>query len=89
MDRFTKFVRAISAKGKKLKIKIISVGKTKERSWRAAEAEYSKRIMRYAQLEHVQVKNAPAGSIKNAMKVMELEANSILAKIKQDEFVVA
>lgn len=72
-----------------MKIKVISVGKTKEKSWRAAEAEYSKRIMRYAQLEHIQVKNAPAGSIKNAVKVMELEANSILAKINQDEFAVA
>ncbi len=65
------------------------MAKLKKKSWRAAEAEYSKRIMHYAQLEHVQVKNAPAGSIKNAMKVIELEANSILAKIKQEEFAVA
>ena len=45
--------------------------------------------MRYAQLEHVFVKDAPVESIKNTQKVMELEANSISAKIKQDEFVFA
>jgi len=89
MDRLRSLYEHFQRRARKLKIKIISVGKTKEKSWRAAEAEYSKRIMRYAQLEHIQVKNAPAGSIKNAVKVMELEANSILAKINQDEFAVA
>jgi 23S rRNA pseudoU1915 N3-methylase RlmH len=56
MGRLRSLYEQISAKGKKLKIKVISVGKTKEKNWRAAEAEYSKRIMRYAQLEHIQVK---------------------------------
>ena len=45
--------------------------------------------MRYAQIEHVFVKDVPIESIKNTKKVMELEANSISAKIKQDEFAVA
>ncbi len=54
-----------------------------------AEVEYSKRIKRYAQLEHVFVKDASFESIRNAKKVMDLEANSISAKIRQNEFTVA
>jgi len=76
-------------KGKKLKIKIIAVGKIKGKGWLAAEAEYSKRIMRYAQLEHIFVKDVSFESIRNAKKVMDLEANSISAKIRQNEFTVA
>ncbi len=72
-----------------MKIKIISVGKIKEQSWRIAEADYSKRILRYAQIEHVVVKDAPVESIRNTRKVLEVEANSILVKIREDEFIVA
>lgn len=90
MKRLRKFVRAaISAKGKKLKIKIISVGKIKEKNWQLAEIEYSKRIGRYAQIEHVFVKDAPFESKKNVGKVVEFEADSILDRIKGNEFTVA
>lgn len=80
---------AISAKSKMLKIKIISVGRIKQKGWQAAESEYSQRIMRYAKLEHVFVKDAFLGSIRNAKKVMTHEADSILSKIKKNEFTVA
>jgi len=72
-----------------LKIKIISVGKIKQKGWQAAEVEYSQRIMRYAKLEHVFVRDASLEAIKNAKKVMALEANLILSKIKKNEFTVA
>ena len=72
-----------------MKIKIISVGRIKQKGWQAAEAEYSQRIMRYAKIEHVFVKDASLESIRNAKKVMALEANSILSKIKKNEFTVA
>lgn len=72
-----------------MKIKIVSVGKIKEKNWQKAEAEYSKRITRYSQLEHVFVKDAPIESIKNYEKVKELEASLISAKINAGEFVVA
>ncbi|MCH7679160.1 23S rRNA (pseudouridine(1915)-N(3))-methyltransferase RlmH, partial [candidate division KSB1 bacterium] len=80
---------AISAKSKMLKIKIISVGRIKQKGWQAAESEYSQRIMRYAKLEHVFVKDAFLESIRNAKKVMALEADSILRKIKKNEFTVS
>jgi len=65
------------------------VGKIKEQSWRIAAADYSTRIQRYAQLEQVHVKDAPAESFKNARQVMDLEANSILSRIKEQEFTIA
>ena len=72
-----------------MKIKIITVGKIKEQSWRTAEADYCKRIGRYTQLEDIFVKDAPADSIKNVRTVMDLEAKSILSKINENEFTIA
>ena len=39
------------------KIRIVSVGKMKEKYWLAAQAEYQKRLGRYASLEIVELKD--------------------------------
>lgn len=41
------------------KIRIVSVGKMKEKYWLAAQAEYQKRLGRYASLEIVELKDEP------------------------------
>lgn len=72
-----------------MKIKIITVGKTKEKYWQIAEAIYSKRIQRYVELEQVFVKEAPLDALKNLNLVKQTEANKIQAKIEKDEYVIA
>lgn len=72
-----------------MKIKIISVGKIKDKSTRILEADYTKRIARYARMEHLFVKDAPFESIKNEEKVRQTEANEISSRINPGEFVVA
>jgi 23S rRNA (pseudouridine1915-N3)-methyltransferase len=70
-------------------IKIISVGKTREKFWQMAEAEYAKRIQRYGELHLVAVKEASLEALKNVELVKQLEANKIQEKIGNDEFVLA
>ena len=41
------------------KIRIVSVGKMKEKYWLAAQAEYQRRLGRYASLEIVELKDEP------------------------------
>ena len=41
------------------KIRMVSVGKMKEKYWLAAQAEYQKRLGRYASLEIVELKDEP------------------------------
>jgi 23S rRNA (pseudouridine1915-N3)-methyltransferase len=72
-----------------VKIKIISVGKTREKYWRLAEEEYTKRIQRYVELQHVSVKEAPGDMIKNVDSVKKSEANAILARLDDSDLVIA
>ncbi|MFQ5825297.1 MAG: 23S rRNA (pseudouridine(1915)-N(3))-methyltransferase RlmH [bacterium] len=72
-----------------MKIKIISVGKTKEKYWQMAEADYAKRIQHYAELQQVSVKEASLDTLKNNELVKQTEANKIQEKIRKEEYVVA
>ncbi|MFQ5864550.1 MAG: 23S rRNA (pseudouridine(1915)-N(3))-methyltransferase RlmH [bacterium] len=72
-----------------MKIKIISVGKRKEKYWQLAEEDYAQRILRYVQLEQLSVKEAPANVIKNIALVKKTEAKAILTKIDDSDFVIA
>lgn len=75
-----------------MNIKIIGVGKIKEKFYRAAIAEYAKRMGRYCKFEVVEVpdEKAPENlSPAQMAAVMEKEGARILAKIKEKEYVYA
>ena len=71
-----------------MNIKIIAVGKIKEKFTKLALEEYEKRLGAYCSLILAEI---PAQEIKDeslAQKYMEAEAEKILAKIKPDSFVI-
>lgn len=73
-------------------IKIIAVGKLKERFFEDAAAEYSKRISAYSKIQIVQVPDEKAGenlSEKEAGIIKEKEAAAILKHIKPSEYVIS
>ena len=65
-------------------IKIVCVGKVKERFFTLAIAEYLKRLSRYTKVDIVQVADES-----NAEKALKVEGTKILSKIKDDEYVIA
>lgn len=75
-----------------LNIKIICVGKLKEKYWQDACAEYLKRLGTYCNVNVIEVKEAklPAGaSPADEKKVVEAEGNNILEKISKADYVIA
>ena len=71
-----------------MNIKIIAVGKIKEKFTKLALNEYEKRLGAYCSLILTEI---PAQEIKDenlAKKYMEAEAEKILAKIKPDSYVI-
>ena len=74
-----------------MNIKIICVGKLKEKFLQDASKEYEKRIGRFANLEIIEIpdrKNPDLSSEKLCIEVMEKEGADILSKIK-NEYVIA
>ncbi|WP_308749687.1 23S rRNA (pseudouridine(1915)-N(3))-methyltransferase RlmH [uncultured Anaerococcus sp.] len=72
-------------------IKIIGVGKIKEKFYREAIAEYQKRMTAYNKVEIVEVADEKAPetlSEKEIDQVKTAEGERILSKIKDDAFVV-
>lgn len=65
-------------------IKIICVGKLKEKYFTSAACEYLKRLSRYTKLEVFEIPDEA-----NAEKAILLEGRKILSKIKADEYVIA
>ncbi len=73
-------------------IKIIGVGKLKEKYFKAGIAEYAKRLNRYTKFEIIEVPDEKAPeSLSSAemQSVMEKEGARILDKIKDREYVFA
>ena len=71
-----------------MNIKIIAVGKIKEKYTKDAIEEFAKRLSAYCSLSLIEV---PAQEIKDdnlAQKYMEIEAEKILNHIKQDSYVI-
>ncbi len=71
-----------------MNIKIIAVGKIKEKYTKEAIDEFAKRLSAYCSLSLIEV---PAQEIKDdnlAQKYMEIEAEKILNHIKQDSYVI-
>ena len=75
-----------------LNIKIICVGKSKEKYWDAAYAEYLKRLKGYCNPEVIEVKEAklPANaSAADEKNVIAAEGRDILSKVGSGDFVIA
>lgn len=75
-----------------MKIKIIGVGKIKEKFFKAAIDEYLKRMKAYNDVEIMEVNDEPAAenlSQKEIEKVKEIEGERILAKINDDDYLIS
>lgn len=75
-----------------LGIKIICVGKFKERYWEAASAEYIKRLGAYCSISVIEVKEErlPANaSAADERGVKEAEGRALLAKTSKSDYVIA
>ena len=75
-----------------MRITIICVGKLKEKYWKDAVAEYSKRLGKYCKLDIIEVadEKAPENMSKaEEERVCQKEGERILKAIKEDSFVTA
>ena len=73
-----------------MKIKIVTVGKLKEKYLKDGIAEYSKRISRFATVEMIELadeKTPDRASDSENAKILDVEGNRILSKIGEREFV--
>ena len=74
-----------------MNIKVVCIGKLKEKYWSDAVAEYSKRLKAYCALEIVELKEARlpdrAGDAEEK-SVKLAEGRDILSHIKKDEYVI-
>ena len=67
-------------------IKIICVGKIKEKFYRDAIEEYKKRLSKYTKLEIIEV---PDSSLENINLALEQEKNSIIKYINEKDYLIA
>lgn len=75
-----------------LSIKVICVGKSKEKYWDAAYSEYLKRLKGYCSPEVIEVRESrlPANaSAADERNVIEAEGREILGKIGNGDYVIA
>ncbi len=75
-----------------MRITIVCVGKLKEKYWKDAIAEYSKRLSRYHKLDIIELadeKTPETMSEAQEQEVKKKEGERILKSIKEDAFVVA
>lgn len=75
-----------------MKVKLVVVGKLKEKYLKQGIAEYQKRLQRFCKFEVVQVADEPTPENQSQAQmeaVKEIEGQRILAKIKDREYVIA
>lgn len=75
-----------------MKVKIIAVGKLKEKYLKDGIAEYGKRMSRFATFDIVELadeKTPDNASAAQNQKIMEKEGERILAKISERDYVIA
>ena len=66
-------------------MKIICVGKIKEKFFVNALDEYLKRLTKYTKLEIIELSDESNGSIE---QIIDKESNKIFDKIKDDDYVI-
>ncbi|HEV0959141.1 rRNA large subunit methyltransferase [Streptococcus pneumoniae] len=74
-----------------MKIKVVTVGKLKEKYLKDGIAEYSKRISRFAKFEMIELsdeKTPDKASESENQKILEIEDQRILSKIADRDFVI-
>lgn len=74
-----------------MKIKVVTVGKLKEKYLKDGIAEYSKRISRFAKFEMIELsdeKTPDKASESENQKTLEIEGQRILSKIADRDFVI-
>ncbi|CIV52464.1 rRNA large subunit methyltransferase [Streptococcus pneumoniae] len=74
-----------------MKIKVVTVGKLKEKYLKDGIAEYSKRISRFAKFEMIELsdeKTPDKASESENQKILEIEGQRILSKIVDRDFVI-
>ncbi|HGR7838744.1 TPA: 23S rRNA (pseudouridine(1915)-N(3))-methyltransferase RlmH [Streptococcus pneumoniae] len=74
-----------------MKIKVVTVGKLKEKYLKDGIAEYSKRISRFAKFEMIELsdeKTPDKASESENQKILEIEGQRILSKIADRNFVI-
>ena len=74
-----------------MKIKVVTVGKLKEKYLKDGIAEYSKRITRFAKLEMIELadeKTPDKASESENQKILEIEGQRILSKVGDRDFVI-
>ena len=74
-----------------MKIKVVTVGKLKEKYLKDGIAEYSKRIARFAKLEMIELadeKTPDRASESENQKILEIEGQRILSKVGDRDFVI-
>lgn len=67
-------------------IKVLCVGKIKDKNLSTLIDDYKKRINKYHKLEIIEVKDEPIND--NAKEVLDVEGKRILSKINNDEYVI-
>ena len=75
-----------------MKIKIVTVGKLKEKYLKDGIAEYTKRLSRFCKLEILELvdeKTPDKASDLENQQILEKEGNRILSKVAEREFVIA
>lgn len=71
---------------------LICMGRLKERYWRDAAAEYEKRLSRFGKFETIELPDLPEPSNSSPAieaQICKKEGEVILAKIRQDDIVIA
>lgn len=74
-----------------MKIKLVTVGKVKEKFFRDAIEEYSKRLSKYCNLDIIEVNDemTPDGASEGQVKIiLGKEAERIMSAIKDNDYVV-
>ena len=74
------------------KIKILAVGKIKERALADLAGEYSKRLGRYCALETVELQDESVGARESGAEIIKhtrAEAGRVMERLKQDAYVIA
>lgn len=74
-----------------MKIKVVTVGKLKEKYLKDGISEYSKRISRFAKLEMIKLadeKTPDRASESENQKILEIEGQRILSKVGDRDFVI-
>ena len=75
-----------------IEIRILSVGKSKEKYWNDACAEYAKRLSRYCRLSFSEVqdeKTPDRASDAEELKIRQTEGARLLKQIREQDFVIA